>query len=368
MESFSVIDIVPKIPKKRWMLYSLFVIFLSIFVYASAFVSPKKIWWFAFVSYLIPLLLIFHVIMVLIWFFRKKKAMLVHILLLIIGFPFIQASISVSFPDWEKKDGNTFSVLSYNVRVFNVYDHLNNKFNESKEIIQWVKSQNSDIQCFQEYYNNPKNKIFDVTNDYKKLNYHTFVHTVYRNRINAEFGLAIFSKFPILNKGEVPFKEKKRFNSAIYADILLLKDTIRIINMHLQSIYLDENQLLDDKTNEKEVKGVIEKLKKGFLSRAEQIEDLQQFIRKTKYPTILCGDLNDMPYSFAYQSLNNVLENTFEAEGNGLGFTYNGRLFFLRIDHQFFSKRFDPLSFKVHREAKNSDHFPISVVYELEKD
>jgi hypothetical protein len=130
MESFSVIDIVPKVPKKRWMLYSLFVIFLSIFIYASAFISPKKIWWFAFVSYLIPLLLIFHGVMIVIWFFQKKKAMLLHILLLIIGFPFIQASISISYPDWEKKGNNTFSVLSYNVRVFNVYDYLNDNYKE----------------------------------------------------------------------------------------------------------------------------------------------------------------------------------------------------------------------------------------------
>jgi endonuclease/exonuclease/phosphatase family metal-dependent hydrolase len=231
-----------------------------------------------------------------------------------------------------------------------------------------VKNQNTDIQCYQEFYNDSKHNIFDVSNDLKKMNYHAYVHAVYRNRINAEFGLAIFSKFPIINKGEVPFREKKRFNSAIYVDVVTQKDTLRIINMHLQSIYLDENQLLDDNTTEKEVKGVVEKLKKGFLSRAEQIEDLQQFIRKTKYPTILCGDLNDMPYSFAYQSLNSILENAFETEGNGLGFTYNGKLFFLRIDHQFFSKQLDPLSFKVHREAKNSDHFPISVVYELEKD
>ncbi|GAB4333332.1 MAG: endonuclease/exonuclease/phosphatase family protein [Flammeovirgaceae bacterium] len=306
--------------------------------------------------------------MAVIWFFHKKKAMLVHIFLLIIGFPFIQASVSISLPDWEKEGSNTFSVLSYNVRVFNVYDHLNNKFNESKEIIEWVKSQNIDIQCFQEYYNDSQNQIFDITNDLKKLNYNAFVHTIYRNRVDAEFGMAIFSKFPIVEKGEVPFREKKRFNSAIYADILIMKDTVRIINMHLQSIYLDENKLLDDKTTENKVKGVIQKLKTGFLSRAEQIEDLQQFIRKTKYPTILCGDLNDMPYSFAYQALNSLLENTFEAEGNGFGFTYNGRLFFLRIDHQFYSKRLDPLSFKVIRDAKNSDHFPIRATYELEKE
>lgn len=372
MEFLSILDHMPHLPRKRWLLYSLMMVFLTIFIYASAFISPLKLWWMAFVSYLIPLLLFFHTIMMIIWYFYKRNAMYLHLTLLLFGFPFIKATFALSFPDWEAQHPSLqkqhFTVISYNVRVFNAYDYLHQEFKECKEITNWVKTATADIFCFQEYYNQSNHPIFDITGFFQKADYHAFVHVILKNRIDGEFGLAIFSKFPIIQKGVVPFRTSPKFNTAIFADIHLLEDTIRIINMHLQSIHLDEKKMLDENTSEEEVKNVIQKLKIGFLARAEQIEDLRRFIDKSPYPIILCGDLNDTPYSFAYQTLHAKLDNAFEAEGNGFGFTYNGKLFFLRIDHQFFSpSRIDPLQFKVHREATASDHFPIRVVYELEK-
>lgn len=365
-------DHFPRLPRKRWLFYSLLMLLLTLFIYASAFISPSKVWWMAFVSYLIPLLLIFHSVMIVLWYFSKRNAFYLHLVLLLCGFPFINATFSLSFPDWEPQNVSAqkqhFTVISYNVRVFNVYDHLHHQYKEAKEITNWVKAANADIFCFQEYYSQPEHPIFDMNGFFQEKNYHAFVHAILKNRVSGEFGLAIFSKFPIARTGVVPFQMSTKFNKAIFADLLLFGDTVRVINMHLQSIHLDEKKMLDENTSEEEVLGVIEKLKNGFLMRAKQIEDLRWFIDKSPYPIILCGDLNDTPYSFAYQTLHVRLENAFEAEGNGLGFTYNGKLFFLRIDHQFFSpSRLDPLKFRVHREATASDHFPISVLYELEK-
>jgi endonuclease/exonuclease/phosphatase family metal-dependent hydrolase len=81
---------------------------------------------------------------------------------------------------------------------------------------------------------------------------------------------------------------------------------------------------------------------------------------------ILTGDLNDMPYSYSYQKLKKYLHSSFENGGRGFGFTFNGRMFFLRIDNQFYSEGVTLNEFETHRNVKYTDHFPISADYSLE--
>nr|MCU0450853.1 endonuclease [Bernardetiaceae bacterium] len=63
--------------------------------------------------------------------------------------------------------------------------------------------------------------------------------------------------------------------------------------------------------------------------------------------------------------LRDQLTNTFEAVGSGPGFTFNGKLFFLRIDHQFYGPGLEPLSFRTLRDVRFSDHFPLLARYQL---
>jgi endonuclease/exonuclease/phosphatase family metal-dependent hydrolase len=90
-----------------------------------------------------------------------------------------------------------------------------------------------------------------------------------------------------------------------------------------------------------------------------------EHLSESNNPVILCGDLNDIPYSYAYHEINSDLNNSFVQAGRGFGFTFNGKMFFLRIDHQFFNKDFKINSFTTHREMKLSDHFPVTGKYSL---
>jgi endonuclease/exonuclease/phosphatase family metal-dependent hydrolase len=62
--------------------------------------------------------------------------------------------------------------------------------------------------------------------------------------------------------------------------------------------------------------------------------------------------------------LKDDFNNSFEKAGDGFGLTYNGNLF-LRIDNQFASKDIKVRAFKVHKEIKYSDHFPIEGIYSI---
>ncbi len=280
--------------------------------------------------------------------------------MIIIGFAFIKVSYSIS----KNNEGGILKVLSYNVRVFNSYANYKNEAHiSSKKMIGWSVDNDSPIKCFQEYYNNDKSDIFNIK--YRLVNAGWKNHhfkIVLRDRDKAEFGVAIYSKLPIINKGEI-HSDNGEFLNSIFADILIGDDTIRIYNTHLESMSINEDNVLDTDKLAKSYKDTGYRLRKGFISRAKQVKALVESIKKCPYKMILCGDLNEIPYSYPYFSLRSLLNNAFEKAGNGFGFSYNGKLFFLRIDNQFFSDEIEIHSFMTHRNIDYSDHFPLTATY-----
>jgi len=313
-----------------------------------------------FFSLSIPLILILHLFFLILNIRRLKRGFFIHLAAIILGFAFVKVSYSISSSD----DDGKLKVLSYNVRVFNNYAHLrNDEYISSKKMISWSVENNADIKCFQEYYEKSGSEIFNVA---KKLgdagwtNRHFKV--VLTDRSKAEFGLAIYSKYPIFAVGEIR-SESDDFLNSIYADILVGQDTIRVYNTHLESMSIDEENVLNTDKLAQSYRDTGIRLKNGFISRSLQIKGLIKNIKDCPYKIILCGDLNELPYSYPYFALRGELNNAFEKSGNGFGFTYNGKLFFLRIDNQFFSKQLNIHSFMTYRNVDFSDHFPLTASY-----
>lgn len=335
---------------------------LTLLCYLSTLVSPEIIWVAGFFSYLIPPLFIVHGICMYLWYRWKKINMLYSAITILVGYKFIVSTIALNL---DASEGHDLSVLTYNTRVFNVYDHLNKNFESSKKMINWIKQDDSDIKCFQEFYNKKDSEVFNTSEELMQNGkYYSYVQP--KAVVDKqEFGLAIYSKFPIIDKGRVTFKEKSQ-NDAIFVDVVSKKDTIRIINVHLQSMSINANvfdEKYDWKTN---LINLGKKLKKGFIARAQQLEAIEQYIVNCRYRVILCGDLNDPPYSYTYFKLQCMLNSAFEDAANGFGFSYNGKLFFLRIDNQFYGKGFKPVNHQTLRDVSYSDHFPIKVLYQIE--
>ena len=338
---------------------SYIVILFTILAYLSVFVSPAFLWMAGFFSLSIPVLLIANIILLIYYLVRKKAWFIFHLLILVMGYKFFLISFSTSKKEDIKPD---FTVLNYNVRVFNVYSHLNNNYESCKKMIDWVSKDTADIKCLQEFYHDEKSSIFNTVQRFKNYGeYQYFGKASVTNKIGAEFGLAIFSKYPIVNRGEVLIEEDPD-QYAIYADVLIGKDTLRIYNVHLQSMKIDEDYLEIDRARE-QFFNVANKLKGGFISRAKQVQNLIDHIDACPYEHVICGDLNDIPYSYTYFTLNSKLKNAFEEAANGFGFSYNGKLFFLRIDNQFYSDGLDIRNYTTHREIDYSDHFPIRSSY-----
>src|SRR5690606_8767334 len=109
------------------------------------------------------------------------------------------------------------SVMSLNARGFNKIVLIKEN-TIGCQIVDLVRSEDTDIVCFQE---------FDHRRD-KENNFEAYQYS-YVNIEPGKVVQAIFSKFPIVNKGSLDFPDTA--NNAIFADIVIQKDTVRVYNL-----------------------------------------------------------------------------------------------------------------------------------------
>ena len=336
----------------------IFVFAFTLLAYLSVYVSPAIFWPAGFLSLAIPVLLIINLLLFILYAMRKHRLAIFPLLALAFGYQHVAASVAFNAPVSTTTD-SSFSVLNYNVRVFNIYAHLRSTAPDELSMVDWLAQEDADVKCLQEFYNDSSSSTFSTTQLLlKQGEYQSFVRPTLVNRSGAEFGLAIFSRFPMVQQGEVTTEEDS-LQYAIFADLQTPSGVVRVYNVHLRSMSIDENALSD----QGKYPSIARKLKNGFTIRAYQVNELLAHIEKSPHPVVVSGDLNDIPYSYSYFLLRKRLANAFEKAGRGFGFSYNGKLFFLRIDNQFFSDTLCARRFITYQDIGFSDHYPIKAVY-----
>ncbi|WP_332910175.1 hypothetical protein [Algoriphagus boritolerans] len=125
--------------------------------------------------------------------------------------------------------------------------------------------------------------------------------------------------------------DNQRNNGTIFADIQVGGDTIRIYNTHLQSMAIEAESLESYEKAKLVYRQTLGKLHRGSLARSQQLSILFEHLNNSPHPVILMGDLNEIPYSYAYFKLSQKLVNAFEKAGRGFEFTYNRVLFFFFV-------------------------------------
>lgn len=334
--------------------------------YLATHVPPEKFWPLAFAGLAFPFILIVNIFFLLYWAIRLNKYALIPFLAIILGFNHLSDSFSV-FPSGRKTERDeqtsTLKVMSYNVRAFNLYRWLNDP-ETNKGILNFIRSENPDIICLQEFYTEKSlsggktslEKLFENT-PYKH------VHFIQSKPRGGGYGIATFSRYPVVKTGRIEFNGSN--NTCIYTDIAYQSDTIRVYNTHLQSVHFHNknlsviNQMIFPNQEEeiREIREIGSKLKNAFIKRGRQADLVSAHIGKSVHPVIVCGDFNDTPVSYTYRTMMHKLSDAFVEAGRGLGLTYHGRISF-RIDYILYSDEFKALEFeKV--EAHLSDHFPI---------
>jgi endonuclease/exonuclease/phosphatase family metal-dependent hydrolase len=247
----------------------------------------------------------------------------------------------------------------------------NNRDSARLALKNWILNFDADIKCIQEFANIPTSKEFNVLDQLKKRGlYFALSSDDPDHHRHWRVGTIIISKYPILKHGDILVSEN-RFNRIAYADLKVNADTIRIVNLHLESMGIriaNPADMTDPEIAKSQAYTILRKLKVGVFERSKQIRELSEFIEQSPYRVICVGDFNDIPYSYNYRRMKKRMKNAFEESGKGFGFTYNGgTLKTLRIDNQFYSSGVRSIGFETLNTIDFSDHFPLRGEYLIEK-
>jgi len=333
----------------------------------SGYVSPFREIFFSYLGLFFPFIFLFNFAVFFIWLFTKqwKLAGLNFLVFLIcIG------SIHTYFPIHRKtKDipEDCIKILTYNVMRFGQPDSKSKK--ESNKILQYIRDTDADIVCIQEFgvsKNNPKmlsdSDVHTALNQYPYNN----IEKLKFPHANEIYGIAIFSKFPILSEQKVPYESA--YNSSVVCELDIKGKKVTLINNHLESNrlsleergnYYQMTQDPDSRSLDVFTEMMTKRLTPAFRQRALQAQIISKLIEENKNPYIIvCGDFNDTPISYARHKIKGNLRDAFVNSGCGLGITYNRYRFLFRIDYILHSDNIKSYNCTVGK-LRTSDHFPV---------
>lgn len=305
--------------------------------YLSYFISPNNLELISTISLAIPFLIITNILFVIYWMLKLKKQFFLSTFVILIGFQYLTKLYTFN----EKKVLLTSDtkVMSYNVRMFNNYKWIDEE-NIDEKIVQFINDKQPNILCLQEY---KIDKSVKLKFPYKYIT---------SGEKKSSFGQAIYSNYKIINKGSLNFSNSN--NNAIFIDFIKNKDTIRVYNIHLESLKINPKKEQISQENSEKLRKRVEN---AFKIQANQVALIKQHQAKINYKTIICGDFNNTAFSWVYNQLKEGKNDAFEEAGAGFGKTYDLHFPF-RIDFILPDKRIQINNFKTYT-VKYSDHYPI---------
>lgn len=333
---------------------------------AAVCVPPYKCVWFAYFGLCFPLLLLIQLAFVLFWIVCRKWWFLLSLALVCCSYKAVNKSFTFMPHPVETVDGSQqVTLLTYNVSLFGGERYFD-------EIAAFLAKTNADIVCLQEFgfYNHSQrlnaDKIFARLD-----NIYPYRHVWYKNQKNRHWwGVATFSKYPIVNKKKVNYDSA--YNVSVYSDIVIGGDTVRVFNNHLESNKLTTKDIqqyrtLSDNLNGNLLKDVGEqmshKLSSAYRIRARQAEVVAAEVAASPYPVIVCGDFNDVAQSYAYHTLAKGMTDVAASTLWGYNRTFDVDGLWVTIDHVLIDEQtFTPMSCSISQQGY-SDHFPVLATF-----
>ena len=185
---------------------------------------------------------------------------------------FIIISVSGNAQETAEENRTLIRVLSYNI----LHGATTNRDNDLDVVARAILKADPDIAALQEldYRTNRAAKL-DVTAEIAKR---TEMVSIFAKAVDwdgGEYGQALLSKYTFLKTGKVDLPTHKGNEPRIAIESLIILpagDTIRLVGTHLDH-------------------------QKDSAERIEQVEELNRRFLDDNIPTILAGDINDIPGS-----------------------------------------------------------------------
>lgn len=303
----------------------------------------------AMLVYALPLLIIANIVFLIYWLVRLRfHWALMPLITLLCCIPYVGTILQVGSAD-EKADVKPgIKIATYNVARFSgeTTGFI------AQDILSEMKRQKVDIACFQEYNDfSGDRKNSESYKDY-------FPHSAFGNN-----DMVIYSRYPIVNKKNIDFEQTN--NSAMWVEVNINNNIYRIYNVHLETTGINSalHQAAKKAKNGEDVQGnalvnaIYGRYTLGMIARSGQANILAMDMRESEAPVIVCGDFNDVPYSYVYNTMLGDKIDGFKECGSGFMYTYRGDKK-VRIDYIFHDKGMEGLSY-YKKELSYSDHYPV---------
>lgn len=356
---------------KRVLLFTHIGAAIALLLSANSFrIDPNTFLWPAFLGLsFLPILAVNMGFMVF-WLFTKPRFGFIGLLALVLTWGAVTRHINL-WPTPPERSETDIEIMSMNVRLFDLYNWGGNKQTRN-QIFQYLEKQDPGIICFQELFHTNDRKYFNTLDTLKQFLAANQVHDHYTAILHSgksKFGIATLSQYPVTGRGVVPLDTAAN-NAAIFTDVVIGEDTIRIFNIHLASVHISgieqdlskhiENN--DQDAQWQDIQRMTKQLSGGFKRRAKQSDVIRTYMDESPYPIIVCGDLNDTPGSYAYATISEGLNDAFLDYGKGLGASYLGLFPALRIDFILVDPSLQLTSFST-EDVKLSDHRPLVATF-----
>jgi len=355
------------------LLFNIATAFWLLGCYAASVLNPIEVEFIALLNLTLPFALIANISFGIFWIFSTHKfRFLVSLIPLMICYKMLPAIFGIHFydQDWQPKP-NHFKLLSWNVHAMGTFDHPN-EIEQAKGIMNLIQEESPEILCLPEFATDADtSKWVFIPKIMNENGYHSY----YFKEDNdfgpqIRIGTLLLSKFPVLDY-KIHQLSKYIFMSPLDVE-LPTERRLSVFVVHLRSFMLSDNDkaLIEEvkANNKKDIPtSFLSKLNLAYIARADEAEKVASILEKIKNPLIVCGDFNDLPFSYTYTTIRNDMGDAFSTRGLGLGRTYNQIFPTLRIDHVFYDESLlTPVAFKTIKN-KFSDHNPVIVNFEYSR-
>ena len=308
--------------------------------------------------YALPVLIIGNAVLLLYWLImRRWHWALIPFITLLCCIPYIGTLYQFGEPDETVEKQPGLKIATYNVALFG---REASGF-MAQDILSEMKKQKVDICCLQEYSDQSGDK--KNSDSYKEY----FPYFVMNHN------MVIYSRYPIVRSKNIPFEMTN--NSAMWVEVKVEDQVIRVYNAHLETTGINSTLHRAAKVQANtgmEVEGnrllraLYGNYTIGMMARAGQANVLAMDMRESEVPIIVCGDFNDVPYSYVYNTMLGDKADGFKECGSGYMYTFRGGKKNVRIDYIFHDKVFKGMNY-YKKELTYSDHYPVFMKLEISK-
>ena len=304
----------------------------------------------AMLVYVLPLLIAANVLLFIYWIMRRRRWIyaLLPVITVACCIPYIGTLLQVSISSDDPDTRSGLKVATYNVAMF---ARETSGF-MAQDILAEMRRQKVDVLCMQEY-----NEISgDKKNSDSYKEYFPYMAVGRKDMV-------IYSRYPISDSKTLLFEDTN--NSAMWADIDVKGNELRVFNVHLQTTGISRTmhqaeklmrQNYDVSTN-RLLETIYGNYMLGMYFRVGQAVMIANEKRQSKNPVILCGDFNDVPYSYIYNTMLGNMVDGFKECGNGWMYTYRGKKP-VRIDYIFHDESLKGITY-YRTDLSYSDHYPV---------